>query len=645
MATAACWDCAAQNKNVLSPTDINTIAAIPPSGQLDMGWSVPALKYHATEAYSERGIYSINLRPRAGHSFGTLELGGRFYIAEMISVHAIGLHTIDGVRYDGEIQIHHYMYGDWWEKGGHNDHDAHEAAHHDDHGAMPGGDHGSHSGGDHGGGDHGGDHGAGHRRLDTFRGNTHTSENVAGAPSYQVVVSIPLKVTTNPGGDFMDMLLPHSLETGSKAYLSHSDLANIFASDFYQYRGNPIYPVCSTDVEHWIVYKQPLLVSASQLFTEFPTRSGFDTAPHLRPNTGYVFHKNFVPVTSQGSTEDCSAIVEGNWTYSDTHCWQNNYPDCGGQMQSPINIIDESADVVRKGAHEKDIFLNFVKYHPVTKLFLTYNGHAIQASDKMNGITHMGLGYFTALGHYYFLRQFHLHCPSEHVINGRQHACELHLVHQRQDHWGETAFENSDLLVAGIFFDIGDQESPLLRQMFLPEINHEHHVNSHWNRSVESPIDLMRALGPILQGDYYRYHGSLTTPPCSEVVKWFVFKNSLSMSQEQFDSFKMITGLDNPANARPVQKLYGRRIELNSFDAPGEDYVPVEWEFYLDRIHGRNREEPNPLIILGGVVGGIILGIVIMGATFVRQDPKNVKESAGGLVTAATRYGRMTDRM
>jgi carbonic anhydrase len=602
--SAVCWQC--NHDDVKSPINIETAKATSPSMTPTPGFDGPNLKYHPTTAYSERGVMSLVIRPADYHNFGRLELGGRFYTAEMITVHAVGVHAFDGVRYDGEIHIHHYMYGDWFPA----EHSGHQ----------------------------------GTRRLDAFRGDTHMDINVEGAPPFQVVIAIPLKVTTNPGGDFMHDLLPHGLQSGEKAYASHDDLKMIFDGDFYQYRGTLIHPACDTTTTHWIMYSTPLKVSAEQLYTEYPTRSGFDTTPALVHHDNVAIMKNHVPLSVMSSGADCASFGPHDWTYADAECWSVQYPNCAGVKQSPINI--DTTTLVTEDAHHKDNFLNFAKYHPVANLKVVHKGHTLQVANKQNGISHLGLGYIEVQGYFYFLRQIHIHFPSEHAVDGVKHAAEMHLVHQRQDHWGASAFNNSDILVAAVFFDIGPTESPLLKQFGLPKVDHEHDVQIGWEETLEEPLDLLRGLGPVLKGDYFRYEGSFTTPPCDEVVKWFVFKTSLSASQEQFASFKHV--FPNPANSRPVRPLNGRQVGLNSFDAPGEVYTPMNWEFWLDRKHGRNRDEPSPFIITGGVIGGIVLAVLIMSATFIRQNPASVASSAGGLVNSESvgrsRYGRMSDR-
>jgi len=268
---------------------------------------------------------------------------------------------------------------------------------------------------------------------------------------------------------------------------------------------------------------------------------------------------------------------------------------------------------------------------------IRHTGHALEVADKQNGISHLGIGYVEVGGEFFFLQQFHLHFPSEHVVDGHQHAGEVHLVHHRQDHWGHTGFENDDFLVVGIFFDIGPDESPFLKQLFIEPSLGKENLDPSWSKAIEEPVDLMRALGPILKGDYYRYKGSFTTPPCSEIIRWFVFKNSLSMSTAQYEAFKSIDGFQNPSNNRPVQPLNTRKVALNSFKAVGEVFNENSYEFWLDRNNlnpGRDRDPPSPLVITGGIIGGILIAIAIMAATFIPQSTIALAKSAGGLVAS-----------
>jgi hypothetical protein len=197
--------------------------------------------------------------------------------------------------------------------------------------------------------------------------------------------------------------------------------------------------------------------------------------------------------------------------------------------------------------------------------------------------------------------------PSEHSIDGRQSFAELHIVHQKQH-----SINYDNLLVVAILFDIGEEDNPLLEQMHLSDGPPEEGESA----SVEDPVNLMLALGPALHQPFYRYNGSLTTPPCTESVKWFVFATPLVVSTSQWYKFKAL--FPNPGNNRPVQPLNDRRIVENSFEAYEETLPQFDWDFYLSYTKGRNREILGvwtTVLPLGGI---IVITVAVMMATFFR---------------------------
>ena len=138
------------------------------------------------------------------------------------------------------------------------------------------------------------------------------------------------------------------------------------------------------------------------------------------------------------------------------------------------------------------------------------------------------------------LVQFHFHLPSEHTVDGAASSMEVHFVH---------AAEEGDLAVIGVLMEAGAADPT---------------IQSLWEAipgSDESPA-AVGALDPgtlLPEGrGYFRYQGSLTTPPCSEVVSWVVMTESISVSQVQVDAFAALY----PMNARPVQPLNGRDVRL-----------------------------------------------------------------------------------
>ena len=110
----------------------------------------------------------------------------------------------------------------------------------------------------------------------------------------------------------------------------------------------------------------------------------------------------------------------------------------------------------------------------------------------------------------YRLRQLHWHAPTEHTVGGRRYDMELHLVHESAA--GKAA-------VVGVLYEVGAAPDPFLSALE-PAIGRVAE-----RRDMEEDVgvvDPRRARGRA--SVYYRYMGSLTTPPCTEGVVWTVFQ-------------------------------------------------------------------------------------------------------------------------
>ncbi len=165
------------------------------------------------------------------------------------------------------------------------------------------------------------------------------------------------------------------------------------------------------------------------------------------------------------------------------------------------------------------------------------NGHTIQINSK-TGET-MTVGDKT-----YALVQFHFHAPSEHTVDGEHYPMEMHLVHQAED---------GALAVAGVFVEEGTENpgiAPLWAQ--LPE-----------GRGTEATVRVPTEFADrIFSGDatgVYHYSGSLTTPPCSEGVQWYIRRTPTQFSKDQIATFTAVYDHNN----RPVQALNERRLYLD----------------------------------------------------------------------------------
>ncbi|MBI5908895.1 MAG: carbonic anhydrase family protein [Betaproteobacteria bacterium] len=219
-----------------------------------------------------------------------------------------------------------------------------------------------------------------------------------------------------------------------------------------------------------------------------------------------------------------------HWTYDGKQgpgAWgalAADYATCtSGRDQSPIDIKDaKSAQLPLIGTD-----------YPQSGLRILNNGHTIQVNYGAGGGAALG-------GKRYDLVQFHFHTPSEHHINGRSFPMEVHLVHK--DASGKLA-------VIGVMLQEGKSNSFLSRfwQRMPAEAGLEKAVS-----------EVMLDIAGLLPKDksYYHYQGSLTTPPCSEGVSWYLLKTPIEVSKEQVRQFAALF----QHNARPVQPLNGREI-------------------------------------------------------------------------------------
>ena len=173
-----------------------------------------------------------------------------------------------------------------------------------------------------------------------------------------------------------------------------------------------------------------------------------------------------------------------------------------------------------------------INYQPGGKEIIN-NGHTIQV-NYIPGST------ITVNEHQFKLIQFHFHSPSENMIEDQSYPMEAHFVHSDKE---------GNLAVIALMFKTGDTNSEL---------------DKAWEAMPENPGD-KNILSKIVDAniflpndrDYYRFNGSLTTPPCSEGVWWVVMKNIVTASKEQIDKFSHT--MHHPNN-RPVQRKNARMI-------------------------------------------------------------------------------------
>jgi carbonic anhydrase len=205
--------------------------------------------------------------------------------------------------------------------------------------------------------------------------------------------------------------------------------------------------------------------------------------------------------------------------------WGKEFPTCSaGKSQSPLDI---------KGPFVKSRVVVSADYKE-GPLKMLNNGHTIQvvvtpgSKLRIDGIAHE-------------LLQFHFHRPSEEKIDGKPMAMVVHFVHKNAE---------GKLAVLGVLLKEGN-ENPGIKTLW---------ANLPKEENVEyAPDGVNFNPGNLLprEFDFYSYEGSLTTPPCTEGVRFFILKTTVNIAKEQAQAFPF------QMNARPVQALNGREILSN----------------------------------------------------------------------------------
>ena len=227
-----------------------------------------------------------------------------------------------------------------------------------------------------------------------------------------------------------------------------------------------------------------------------------------------------------------NAFAEGkkHWGYvgeeGPVH-WAELAPEFGlcssGKNQSPINLVNfieaELPDIEFKYTSEASEILN--------------NGHSVQANFAPGSA-------ISIEGNTFELKQVHFHTPSENQIDGKSFPMEAHFVH---------VDGKGNLAVIALFFEIGQANEAMA---------------ALWSQMPDKAGEKLQLSSKVKASDllpknraYYRFNGSLTTPPCTEGVWWLVMKNVVSASKEQVDQFSRV--MEHPNN-RPVQPINARPV-------------------------------------------------------------------------------------
>ncbi len=236
---------------------------------------------------------------------------------------------------------------------------------------------------------------------------------------------------------------------------------------------------------------------------------------------------------AEAKTAGAEQVAEhAKWSYQDRtgpKYWallSDEYRMCHeGKNQSPINISTAVPSKLKGIRFE---------YNMLVPENIVNNGHTIQVNIRSGGK-------ITIDEKPYFLKQFHFHTPSEHRIDGTSYPLEAHFVHVSED---------NQIAVVSLLYRPGPANTALDALLKNMPFN-----VGETKRSGVRDLELFERDKVVK--NYFRYSGSLTTPPCTEGVIWIVMQTRSNVNKLQLEAFQY--ALKHPNN-RPVQPLNGRVV-------------------------------------------------------------------------------------
>uniref|UniRef100_A0A1B6CME5 carbonic anhydrase n=1 Tax=Clastoptera arizonana TaxID=38151 RepID=A0A1B6CME5_9HEMI len=241
--------------------------------------------------------------------------------------------------------------------------------------------------------------------------------------------------------------------------------------------------------------------------------------------------------------------------------WSETFQTCSGKYQSPIDIEENLVYRVSLPPLDFDGFDDA----PLSTV-ITNNGHTVML--QLNHSQPVTISGGPLPGEYTF-SQLHFHWGvndsygSEDTINNVSYPMELHMVFFKTDYGEmEKAVDYKDgLLVLAFFFEITPMDNPVYDDIIkaFPSIEYPNTATS-----LVAEVSLKEFL-PKNTNRYFTYKGSLTTPPCLEVVTWIDFKHPIHLSPQQLSEFRKLRSYQGflTHNSRPIQPLSGRPVWYN----------------------------------------------------------------------------------
>ncbi|XP_071351269.1 receptor-type tyrosine-protein phosphatase gamma isoform X1 [Trachinotus anak] len=290
---------------------------------------------------------------------------------------------------------------------------------------------------------------------------------------------------------------------------------------------------------------------------------------------------------STGVMRETRAADDPYWSYSGSHGprgWAASYPECAAKNQSPVDIADEQALVSEE---YQELVLDKFNTESSNQTTMKNTGKTVAVLLKDDYFVRgAGLpGRFKAEKMEFHWGQSNGSAGSEHSISGRRFPVEMQIYLYNSDDFDSLSAairERRIIAAMAVFFEMGQKDNPAVDPIIQGLKGVVHHEKETNLRSF-----ILRDLLPSSVDSYYRYTGSLTTPPCSKVVEWIIFSRPVYLSHSQLEAFysiftteqqdhvKSVEYLRN--NFRPLQDLDNRKVFKSAVkDAWQKDLTEIQ---------------------------------------------------------------------
>ncbi|XP_035487448.1 receptor-type tyrosine-protein phosphatase gamma [Scophthalmus maximus] len=269
---------------------------------------------------------------------------------------------------------------------------------------------------------------------------------------------------------------------------------------------------------------------------------------------------------SGGVMRERRAAGDPYWSYSGSHGprgWAASYPECAANNQSPVDIADERALVSEE---YQELVLEKFNTESSNQTTMKNTGKTVAVLLKDDYFVRgAGLpGRFKAEKMEFHWGQSNGSAGSEHSLSGRRFPVEMQIYLYNSDDFDSLAAaikERRIIAAMAVFFELGQKDNPALDPIILGLKGVVHHEKETNLRSF-----ILRDLLPSSVDSYYRYTGSLTTPPCSKVVEWIIFSRPVYLSHTQLEAFYSIFTTEQQDHVKFVEKLRNNFRPLRDLD-------------------------------------------------------------------------------